>query len=323
MNTKHKITINGTAYDAITGLPVGSATKKTVAPKPATKSATSMSSDIKRAPVSKADSIHRHTQKSTTLRRGYLTAPKSQVPVSLERRVPKKISRSNQIYRFAPHPEPLPKSKPSETKIISDTTFPVASPKTTSRAVMPSKIVKEKLIENASKKVAAKKPTAKKTVKRPSILKSIKRRHVFAVSVVLLFMGGYFMFQNMPGLSMSIAASEAGMAAKYPAYSPDGYRFAGPITYQPGEVELNFKSNADSSKGYVVRQKVSGWNSTAVLDNLVAKESKGDYVTNSQGGVVVYTYGSNAAWSNGGILYTIDSTANLSNEQLLHIASSL
>lgn len=320
MKTKHKITINGTAYDAITGLPVNSTKKPSVKTKNTASTKTTI--DIKRAPVSSAKSIHRPAKKSTTLKRTYLTAPKSQVPVVAEKRTPVKVTRSAKIYHFAPHPEPLLKSKPGETKIVGDVLFPATKTKTTGRSPLPSSVVKEKLIENASKKVSTQKKTVK-SKKKSLFSKPLKRRHIFAISVALLFIGGYLMFQNMPGLSMRMAASEAGMAAKYPTYNPDGYRFVGPISYQPGEVELNFKSNSDNSKGYTVRQKVSGWNSTAVLDNLVARESKGDYVANSQGGVIVYTYGSNAAWSNGGILYTIDSNTNLSNEQLLHIASSL
>ena len=61
----------------------------------------------------------------------------------------------------------------------------------------------------------------------------------------------------------------------------------------------------------------------AVLDNVVEKESAGDYQTTSEGGVIIYTYGNKAAWSNGGVLYKIESKAPLNHGQLLKIASSL
>lgn len=324
MNAKHRITINGQAYDAITGLPLTNSSTKSSTEK---RTVSASRKDIARAPVQKAKEVHQRTQKSVTLQRRYVQAPKSAKPVAAAKRAPLKVERSPKIYRFAPHPEPLKQSKAGETKIVSDMVakpapFTKAAP--AKRKPMPAEIMKKQLIARASKQLDEK-PVAK--TKRKSVReiasKPISRRRLVAASVALVMLSGYFMYLNMPSISMYLASNEAGINASYPSYRPDGYSFTSPVAYQPGEIELKFKSNTDESKSYTIRQKVSGWNSTAVLDNLVMQQSGGAYETSSQGGVIVYTYGSRAAWSNGGILYTIDGNAPLSNEQLLKIASGL
>lgn len=120
---------------------------------------------------------------------------------------------------------------------------------------------------------------------------------------------------------MRVAAVRAGISANYPQYNPDGYHFSGPITYQPGEVNISFKSNTNP-KGFVIKQKTSTWDSQAVLDNYVAKQT-GTYLTYQERGLTVYSFGNRAAWVNGGLLYTIDGDAPLSSDQLLHIATSM
>ena len=76
-------------------------------------------------------------------------------------------------------------------------------------------------------------------------------------SLALLLIAGYLTYLNLPNISMRVAAVRAGISANYPNYQhPDGYRFAGPITYQPGEVNITFKSNTND-KHFVVNQKAS------------------------------------------------------------------
>ena len=49
----------------------------------------------------------------------------------------------------------------------------------------------------------------------------------------------------------------------------------------------------------------------------------GKYATYNDAGLTIYTYGTDAAWVNGGVLYTVEGSANLSNEQIRRIATSL
>lgn len=321
MTTKQPISINGQKYDPITGMPLNSA-KRPVAKKTASTPAVA-----NRSSAHSSKDIHRRAQKSTTLRRSHLASPKSTAIVN-KKAVPKPTSavkRSPMISHFASHPSPLPKNKPA--KVINDI-GPVAkkavtTPKT--QKTLESHEIKAGLLANASKKVSPTKPQSKKTTpktKRPSLLKRLRRSHLVTASIAVLLLAGYVTYLNMPGISVRLAASQSGVNAKYPNYSPDGYSFDGPVAFQQGEVEMRFKSNGGSA-GYTIRQRNSDWNSVAVLDNYVLGASSGSYDTSSASGITIYTYGTKAAWTNGGVLYTIEGDAPLSKDQLVHIASSM
>lgn len=324
MSAKHTISINGRAYDAVTGLPVDGIVEP---PKPVVKPVqTAAKPDIRREPAHHSGSIHQQVHKSSTLRRSHLSAPAAKTPVS----APKlhqvgHIPQSPMISHFASHPKPLPKNRP--VKMINDigpvARHAVITPST--REQLPSKVVKERLIAQAGthvEKVLATTKTPAKKAKRPSLLKKVRKHHLVAAGIATLLLAGYVTYLNVPSLSVRIAAAQAGVNAKYPGYSPDGYSFEGPIEFQQGQVAIQFKSNG-GGEGYTIIQKNSNWNSVAVRDNLVSRASNGEYNIVSEGGVTIYTYGSQAAWTNGGVLYQIKGKAPLSPEQLQTIASSM
>ena len=324
MNAKHTISINGQAYDAITGMPIsGKALKpKQISKKP------SVEPVKPRAPRQLAHhstNIHQQTRKSLTLRRSHLATPQSKIPASTPKRRPVQVvAKSPMIVRFASHPEPLPKKR--QPKMINDigpmVRQPVSLPQKPART--PSREIKNQLIAKASQKIdqSLVSPVKSAKPKRKPLLSSISKRHLLTAGTAVLLLIGYIAYLNIPGISVRIAAAQSGVNAKYPDYNPDGYSFQGPVAFQQGEVELNFRSNG-GGEGYTIRQKNSDWNSTAVLDNLVGKESMGEYEISSTGGVTVYTYGTRAAWTNGGVLYTISGDAPLNTDQLVHIASSM
>lgn len=144
---------------------------------------------------------------------------------------------------------------------------------------------------------------------------------ILTSSLALLLLAGYLTYINLPNISMRVAATRAGIAANYPNYQPDGYHFAGPISYQPGEVNITFKSNTNNNN-FVIKQKSSNWDSQAVLDNYVTKQTD-NYLTYEEHGLTIYSFNNHAAWVNGGLLYTIDGDAPLSSDQLLHLATSM
>jgi hypothetical protein len=57
-----------------------------------------------------------------------------------------------------------------------------------------------------------------------------------------------------------------------------------------------------------------------VVENVVSGSS---YQTLDIDGTTVYRYGNNATWISGGILYTINGSVNLSNEQVTKIVRSV
>lgn len=324
MSAKHTISINGRAYDAVTGLPVDGSVPT---PKPVVKPVqTTVKPDIHREPARHSASIHEQVHRSETLRRSHLAAPASKVTIS----APKlhevgHVQKSPMISHFASHPQPLAKNRP--VKMINDigpvARHAVVAPST--REHLPSKEVKERLIAQAGTHVdkvleAAKAPAKK--AKRPSVLKKVRKHHLVAAGIATLLLAGYVTYLNVPSISVRVAAAQAGVNAKYPNYNPDGYSFQGPVAFEQGKVQLQFKSNG-GGEGYTIIEQNSSWNSGAVLDNLVAKTAGTNYEVQSISGITVYTYGTRAAWTNGGILYQIDGKAPLSPDQLRNIASSM
>lgn len=60
-----------------------------------------------------------------------------------------------------------------------------------------------------------------------------------------------------------------------------------------------------------------------MLDNVVRPASGDNYIITQERGLTMYAFDGNAAWVNGGILYTIESDAALSGDQIRRIATSL
>ncbi len=335
----HKtITINGRAYDAVTGLPVEGPATTPQGPAPSKKTPETPESKTAAVRAKKpAESVHSTTQRSKTLHRR--AAKKPEQPAKPLRPTGGRhmdFARSSKITHFAPHPV----AKPASTQpAVADTPakqHPVVSralakqptPKPTKAAKAPvkqtaakpttAKQVKEVAIEKA---LAAPKP--KKNTKK-SIFASKWTRRIIAVLVIAVVLGGtgFVVYRFIPSVSVGIAAAQAGIEASYPEYTPDGFSLKQPVTYSEGQVDLTFASNSNDTN-YTVTQKRSSWDSSAVLDNLVKPAAGNDYSTTRERGLTIYTYENNAAWVNGGILYTIQSNAALSGEQIRRLATSL
>jgi hypothetical protein len=346
MRGKNTIIINGKLYDAVSGLPMGApdgaarsvagqSTAKTVQRPTRTFSDIGPGAVLHRAAaaareVKPSASVHQSVKKSTTLRRDVLKKPAASAHhLGAQRHKPAAghVARSQMISKFAPHPQPIQKSA-TDTP-TKHTEKPLAVSSHVARAhhlvqkpapttpQLSSRALKEKLI---AEKLAETKKTD--TKKQSFFSRQPRALGIVTGCLALIILGGYMTYLNMPNLSVRVAAAQAGVAAKFPDYKPDGYRFDGPITYTSGEVAIRFAANGGQG-GYVIHEQTSSWDSQAVYDNLVAKESDGSHITNSQGGLTVYTYENNAAWVNGGILYTVEGDAPLSNEQLLKIAGSM
>jgi hypothetical protein len=180
-----------------------------------------------------------------------------------------------------------------------------------------SQQLKEQLIKDRLAEVneTAKAPKAKWFTRKPRLAT------ILTTSLALLVLGGYITYMNLPMISMKVAASRAGVNATMPSYRPDGYGLDGPITYSPGQVNINYRSTTNES-GFRLTQTPSNWDSQAVLDNYVTKQTE-TYLTFQERGIKVYTFNNKAAWVNGGLFYTVDGTANLSSDQVLRLATSM
>ena len=316
MSDQKTISINGMLYDAHTGMPVG--------PAPSSRAKADAPVKAVRSASVHAKGVHHTQQRSKTLNRKLVAKTKPAAkPVhsggSMDMKRPS-VSRSPHISKFAPHPQPIAK-QPASPDVA-----PIAH-----HAVTKAHVVMKKPVPAPHKPAHEIKRTAitqalehaaPKPAKAPKHRSHRRALNVASASLAVLLLAGYFTYVNMPGLSVRIAAAQAGIEATYPEYRPVGYRLNGPVAYKEGQVTMQFASNS-GPQVFALSQSKSAWDSSALLENYVQPNSEGKYATYSDAGLTVYTYGNNAAWVNGGILYTVEGSAALSNEQVRRIATSM
>jgi hypothetical protein len=343
MAAQKTITINGRLYDAVTGLPVAGnptpsapqASAAAPAKKVSSPSATQTAARaVKPAPTrsrTASEAIHGTVQKSKTLMRRATKKPVA--PQKIVRRAQPgrhmDIARSASVSKFAAHPVVKPAAAKASRPLISPDTpaqvHPSAAralgklrPKQAAAPVAKKQTAKQVKEQEISKAIAAPK---QKTTKKPTN-KWVRRAVIVGSCVLVLAAVLFAIYKFVPSISVSIAASQAGIEARYPDYTPDGYALNQPVTYSDGEVNLQFKSNSNDSS-YTITQKRSSWDSTAVLDSVVKTAVGENYTTTKERGLTIYTFDKGAAWVNGGILYTIRGDAPLSGDQIRRLATSL
>jgi hypothetical protein len=167
--------------------------------------------------------------------------------------------------------------------------------------------------------------TAKKQAKHASKVAKRKPHHhlasVVAASFAVLAIGGFVALQNKADLTLRFADAKAGFHASVPDYQPAGYGL-NKFTYSAGNVSLGFNNN-DAGRGYTIHQQTTKWDSQALLDNFVTANYQSYQILQS-GNQIIYMYGhGDAAWVKGGIWYQLTSGGNLSNSQVLNIATSV
>lgn len=336
----HKtVTINGRAYDAVTGLPIENIPvtdpnktpiRKKPAPAPVKKPEPKTSRGTSDSTV-----VHSNVQRSQTLVRRAAKKPQAPNKPIIKRSAPGRhmdFAKSADVTRFAknpsivaPAPQPVtsPKpatpDKPARVHPMAQRALRRAAPKKATPVV--AKPVTAKQVKDAEISKALATPTPKP--KKAKVQKKSFRKLFIIGSIVLVVLAALFaVWRLVPNLSVSVAAAQAGISATYPEYTPDGYALSQPVTFSDGEVTLKFTSNSNDNY-YTINQERSSWDSSAILDKIVTPKAGANYVTTKERGLTIYTYDSSAAWVNGGILYQIDSKAPLSGDQIRRIATSL
>jgi len=138
----------------------------------------------------------------------------------------------------------------------------------------------------------------------------------FASVLVLI---GFIAYMNMSTIELKVASMQAGFHAQLPSFKPVGYALNGGVHASNGIVSFKFPSG-DSS--FEVQQQSSNWDSQTLLDNVVATAAN-SHKTFQNDGRTVYIYGNNATWVNGGVLYNMKVSGDLSNQQVVNVASSM
>lgn len=134
-----------------------------------------------------------------------------------------------------------------------------------------------------------------------------------------LLIAAFFLYQNMPQLSMRLAATRAGVAASLPEYRPAGFSMSRQIQYSPGEIKVSYHSNSDERAFELVQKKAP--NPQGLIDEVTDGQP---YQAYQENGLTIYIYkGSNAAWVNEGVLYQIEGDSALNSDQLIRLATSI
>ncbi len=359
MGTKHQniIEINGNKYDAVSGKLLNSSPKSSSTPKnkivdgfskpsskksyvsqrktpvssakkPVQKSKTLMRSAVKKPTAS---TKHSKTTQVASIRKPSLNTPKQRQQNA------KKTKQSELVSHYG---ENLARSsvskqvKPLSVKQQSTSahgTHHKAKQKNSSQAknlahkggISAASVMIDKALADAN---SHENKTHKKEKKHHRVAKklgiSAKAMAISSAVLAGVLLGGFYAIQNVPNLSMRVAATRAGFNASMPGYSPSGFSFSGPINYSPGQVTVTFKSNTDD-RNFSLKQTASNWNSDALLSNFVATDNQ-KYQTYQDRGRTLYIYdGSNATWVDNGIWYQIEGSSQLTTDQLVRIAASL
>lgn len=304
--TSSTISVHGTLYDKVTGLPVVD-NGDVAAPEQAILSSP-------KTVITKED-----TSRPTIIKKRRKMVQPITPPEAVMTR-----TRSPMVARFAPRPArpyhrpahlisdigpaPHPIMKRVEPRLAAMTRPPVHKP---------AAVIKQEAIHEAFEKAPLQQDVA--PVKTPSRIPRIIISTFLALA--LMCSAGYLTYINLPHLSIYIASSRSGIKAKYPSYKPDGYSLAN-VRYDSDSVSLDFKANG-GPQWYTVRQSQTIWDSTALNENVVKPTWGDDAVPYSERGLTIYAHEGNAVWVNGGILYEILGDAQLSAGQIRSIASSL
>jgi hypothetical protein len=316
MNQHKTIAVGGVQYDAHTGLPL---------PTPETEAETTVQNELRRVQSVHAKGIHKSLQRSTSLNRQFVAKTAKPRPTHSGKHADimrPALKRSPHITKFAPsyaqHVQKTPVvsdigpvAHPAVKKAHAQLAAANLKPRQQSAAEI-KKAVVEQALANA-------KPATQTQHQKKS------RSRLFSVvsaGLAVLLLAGYFTYINLPNLSVRVAAAQAGINASYPSYRPIGYSLNGPVAYQAGQVTMQFRSNSGPQR-FALAQAKSSWDSTALLEKFVNPHSHGKYATYSDAGLTIYTYAGGAAWVNGGIMYSVDGTADLSNDQVQRIATSM
>ena len=344
------IEINGNKYDAVTGQVVGAVRRVADQVKPATGVIDGFirRPSTKRAPRAdgspKAQNITRQLQKSKTLMRRAVAKPKMATESNLRARSPgpkpgqllraKVVAQSTRVSRFS---NPLNSNRSMRHDAVSGQVLPPSAGGSrgaaTTAATVPSLVASisssnlERLLDDALFKADSHREMLRRQLAGNGPIGRIKLMpkwlSIGSSLLVVLLLGAFFAWQNIPQVSMRLAANKAHVSAAVPAYTPTGFKFASPVSSTAKAVTIQYKAGTDNSQKFSISQQASNWDSSTLASTVGSKSSQ--VQTAQVNGNTVYIYGSsnNATWVNHGVLNTLTDQAGLTSDQILKIAGSM
>ena len=195
------------------------------------------------------------------------------------------------------------------------------------QAINGNHLKSHKLIEEGLKKATShtEKPLKKSKLHHRIVKKvGMKKRAsgITAGALSVLFLAGFFAYQNMARINVKYATTKSGVHANLPGYQPSGFAVSNKVEYDSGAVKISYRANADE-RNYTVTQRSSDWDSQALKEHLASLDGMApqSYPDN---GLMIYLHGdSSADWVTDGVWYSITGDAKLNTDQLIKIASSI
>jgi hypothetical protein len=296
-----------------------------------------------------AQNVHKGAQRSQTLMRGIVHKPSGSKP-SVQKAQPKqnnpsinpaRLQRAKSavtnpgVRRFGHVPmvnknartdKPAARIEPVNKSALAAQSKALAKP-------LPSMVTSvthqqlERLLDQALTSADAHKKSLSARLPNENLWQKIKKAPkllTVGISVFLVVLVGiFFAWRNMPQVAMKVAAARAHVAAQVPGYTPTGFGYASPVNYGNGSVSMKFKAAGNSARTYTVTQKTSDMTSKSLVDTTIPKSTQ--VQTSEINGTTVYIYGAqnDAVWVNHGVQFKINNQANLNSDQLLKVASGL
>lgn len=352
------IEINGKSYDAFSGQLVGVVRKAKTKfskpfaassidglsrpdPKPATKYSPRYSLAKKRPPKTPAQRIHSRTHRAKTLMRDTVAKPArlqkfhKEISFSIKPIPAGRISRAllikqhSKVMRFGSSARnKIPKTSlaaglvPRHQKMTGAGSSVLTIQGTPS--VMPN--VSHQQLERLLDVALARADSHKQTLRgRPAKRNRFMPRWlaIILLCLAIFIAAAFVVWRYVPQAAVKVAAMKANVSASVPHYVPAGFKFSGPINYEDKMVMMQFKSNANPERSFVITQEASKMTSASLLGSAVPKNTP--VQTSQIKGTTVYIYGPNndATWVNNGVRYTLRDGAKLNPDQVLKIADSL
>lgn len=311
------------------------AKKSTSTPKARTASKTTQTQPKKVGAARHLQPAKRHLKQSATLHRSAVKTPKIETPAEakstkLERKSSSPSSdrrrraltspQSSAISKFGGHAVSGHSKSASRSEQSAD--LSIANIAKAAEKAHKSQQTHSKHHELIAKTLAKANPRTKHKAHKTK--KQSRGWHLASGAAVAIVLGLYIAYLNVPTLSMKVASSRAGFAATLPGKTPSGYSLRGPIAYSPGQVVIDFASNTDGRR-FSIQQQPTTWDTAALKENYVARQTSGDPLTYQDSGLTVFMLGGgDAAWVNDGKFYTVKaSNSQLDTKQILDIATSM
>ena len=136
------------------------------------------------------------------------------------------------------------------------------------------------------------------------------------LGIMVLSIGGFVAYRSIPRVNFKLVSSNSAMPT--PSYTVPS--FALDDTEQ-GPQSLTLRYSV-SDRNYIVKEQPTSWNDTTLLNEFVLKENK-SYQTVEQNGRLFYIFSDNSVtWVKTGVWYQLSNNANLTQPQVLAVASS-